>query len=122
MDATPVLCEKREAQRTCLGERGYMPMPGHIGETGQAAGCGFRDRNAALAEDNLGFIKTGAAVDGQSVCREVWAMADYEQAFTPVAQRTRRGGRQCLDLGEDGADDETAMTDGRYGNLYLFTN
>ena len=37
-----------------------------------------------------------------------------DKAFTPVVQRTRKGGRQCLDPGEDGAEDETAMTDGRY--------
>ena len=57
IDATPVLAEKREARRTYLGERGYMPMLGHIGETGQAAGCEFRAGNMAPAEDNLGFIK-----------------------------------------------------------------
>ena len=61
IDATPVLCEKRAAQRTYLGERGYMPMLGHVGETGQAAGCEFRAGNVAPAADNLGFIRTCVA-------------------------------------------------------------
>ena len=61
IDATPVLADKRAARRTSLGARGYMPMLGHIGETGQVAGCAFRDGNVAPAEDNLGFIKTCVA-------------------------------------------------------------
>lgn len=187
IDATPVLCDKREAQRTYLGERGYMPMLGHIGETGQAAGCEFRAGNVPPAEDNAGFIKTcaaglpagvsvahlradaasyqgtvfeycdaheigyvirakrskamkawiterpevaftplmrdGEAVDGQHTCRGVWAMDGYEQAFTLVVQRTRKGGQQALDLGEDGTEeDETAMTDGRFIYRVLATN
>ena len=186
IDATPVLAHKRDARRTYLGARGYMPMLGHIGETGQAAGCEFRAGNVAPAADNAGFIETcvaglpagvsvrylradaasyqaavlaycdahqieyvirakrsdemktwitarpesawtalerdGQAVDGQSVCRGVWAMEDYEKAFTLVVQRTRKGGQQCLDLGEDGAEDETAMTDGTYIYRALATN
>ena len=186
IDATPVLAHKREAHRTYLGARGYMPMLGHIGETGQAAGCEFRAGNVAPAEDNAGFIKTcvaglpagvsvrrlradaasyqgavfaycdeqeweyvirakrsdemkawigerpasawtplerdGQAVDGQATCRGVWAMEDYKKAFTLVVQRTRKGGQQALDLGEDGLEDETTMTDGRYSYRALATN
>ena len=186
IDATPVLCEKRAAEWTYLGERGYMPILGHIGETGQAAGCEFRDGNVAPAADNAGFIGTcvaglpagvsvrylradaasyqgavfaycdeqeweyvirakrsdemkawigerpesawtplardGQAVDGQATYRGVWAMEDYKKAFTLVVQRTRKGGQQCLDLGEDTTDDETTMTDGRYVYRALATN
>ena len=186
IDATPVLAAKRAAQRTYLGQRGYMPMLGHIGETGQVAGCEFRDGHVAPAADNAGFIGTcaaglpagvsikylradaasyqgavfeycdthqiayvvraqrsaemkawirerpesawrplerdGQAVDGQATYRGVWALDGYEQAFTLVVQRTRRDGQQCLDLGEDSAEDETAMTDGRYLYRALATN
>ena len=186
IDATPVLADKRAAQRTYLGEKGYMPMLGHIGETGQAAGCEFRAGNVAPAEDNAGFIETcvaglpagvsvthlradaasyqgavfqycedheiayvvrakrgdemkawirerpesawtplerdGETVDGQATYRGVWAMADYKKAFTLVVQRTRKGGQQALDLGEDGLEDETTMTDGRYIYRALATN
>ena len=61
IDATPVLADKREARRTYLGERGYMPMLGHISETGQVVGCAFRAGNVPPAEDNAGFIKTCVA-------------------------------------------------------------
>ena len=186
IDATPVLCDKREAHRTYLGEKGYMPMLGHIGETGQAAGCEFRAGNMPPAQDNLGFVETcaaglpagvsvkylradaasyqgavfeycdtheigyvvrarrskamkawiterpesaftplmrdGEAVDGQHTCRGVWAMDRYQNTFTLVVQRTRKGGQQDLDLGEDATDDETTMTDGRYIYRALATN
>ena len=186
IDATPVLADKRAAQWTYLGEKGYMPMLGHIGETGQAAGCEFRAGNVGPGEDNLAFIETcaaglpagvsvthlradaasyqgavfaycdaheigyvvrakrsdelkawigerpesaftplmrdGEAVAGQETYRGVWAMDGYEKAFTLVVQRTRKGGQQALDLGEDATDDETAMTDGRYIYRALATN
>jgi hypothetical protein len=187
IDATPVLAHKHEAQRTYLGERGYMPMLGHIEETGQAAGCEFRAGNVGPGEDNPGFIRRceaglpagvsvrylradaagyqgdvlgyceaqgiayvvrakrseemkawiaerpesawrplirdGEAVAGQDTHRGVWAMDCYKQAFTLVVQRTRKGGQQCLDLGEDGVEeDETTMTDGRYIYRALATN
>ncbi|MDE0284930.1 MAG: transposase, partial [Gammaproteobacteria bacterium] len=61
IDATPALCDKREAQRTCLGEKGYLPMLGHIGATGQVAGCEFRAGNVPPAQDNAGFIRTCVA-------------------------------------------------------------
>ena len=61
IDATPVLADKQAARRTYLGARGYMPMLGHIGATGQAAGCEFKAGNVAPAADNAGFIETCVA-------------------------------------------------------------
>ena len=188
IDATPALCAKREAQRTYLGEQGYMPMLGHIEATGQVVGCEFRAGNVAPADDNLGFIRTCAAglpagvsvshlradaasyqgaviqycddheiayvirarrskamkawilerpesawtplkrdgevVAGQETCRGVWTMDKYQTPFTLVVQRYRKGGQQCLDLGEgeETTEDETAMTDGRYIYRALATN
>ena len=94
IDATPALAAKRTAQRTYLGEKGYMPMLGHIEAT------------------------------GQETCQGVWAMDKYKTPFTLVVQRCRKGGQQALDLdeGEDGLDDETTMTDGRYIYRELATN
>ena len=68
------------------------------------------------------LTRNGAAVDGQATCRGVWTMEDYEKAFTLVVQRTRKGGQQCPDLGEDGTDAATTMTDGRYVYRALATN
>ena len=61
LDATPVLSTKREAKCTCLKARGYMPMLGPIGETGQVVGCDFRAGNVSPSSDNLGFIKACVA-------------------------------------------------------------
>ena len=49
-------------------------------------------------------------------------MEESESAFTLVVQRTRKGGQQALDLGEDATADETTMTDGRYIYRALVTN
>ena len=61
IDATPVLAAKRSAQWTYLKRQGYMPMLGHIGETGQAVGCDFRAGSVAPATDNLAFIESCVA-------------------------------------------------------------
>ncbi len=57
LDATAALCGKRHARRTCLGQRGYMPMVGHMAETGPVAASDFRRGNRPPDYDNLGFIK-----------------------------------------------------------------
>ena len=68
------------------------------------------------------LMRDGEAPDGQATHRGVWALDGYDKAFTLVVQRTRKRGQQCLDLGEDVADDETAMTDGQYIYRALATN
>ena len=82
IDATPALCDKREAQRTYLGEKGYLPMLGHIGATGQVAGCAFRAGNVPPAQDNAGFIRTCVAglPAGVSVKRLRADAASYQGA------------------------------------------
>jgi hypothetical protein len=37
--------------------KGYIPMVGHIAETGQIVGCDFRQGNAAPAKQNFEFIQ-----------------------------------------------------------------
>ena len=54
------MAEKREAQTTYKGERGYMPMVGHIAELGVVAGYEFRPGNAAPAARNLEFLRACA--------------------------------------------------------------
>ncbi len=39
------------------GEKGYMPMVGHIAETGFVIGYAFREGNAAPAAGNLAFLQ-----------------------------------------------------------------
>jgi len=61
IDATQIVAEKREAQWTYKGERGYMPMLGHLAENGLVIGEEFREGNEAPATCNLEFIQACAA-------------------------------------------------------------
>jgi hypothetical protein len=58
LDATQIVAEKREARYTYKGEKGYMPMVGHLAENGLAIGHEFRDGNVAPAAGNLEFLQT----------------------------------------------------------------
>ena len=57
IDATQIVAEKREAHYTYKGEKGYMPMVGHVAELGLVAGHEFREGNAAPAAGNLEFLR-----------------------------------------------------------------
>jgi len=58
IDATQIVAEKEAAHWTYKGEQGYMPMVGHLAETGLVVGDEFRECNAAPAARNLEFIRT----------------------------------------------------------------
>jgi hypothetical protein len=57
IDATQIVAEKREAKWTYKGERGYMPMVGHLAENGLVLGDEFREGNEAPGARNLEFIE-----------------------------------------------------------------
>ena len=57
IDATEIVAHKAEAAWTYNKNKGFMPMVGHIAETGQVAAVDFRPGNVPPAQDNLGFIK-----------------------------------------------------------------
>jgi hypothetical protein len=57
IDATQIVAEKREAHYTYKGEKGYMPMVGHIAELGLVVGHEFREGNTAPAARNLEFMQ-----------------------------------------------------------------
>jgi hypothetical protein len=57
IDATQIVAEKATAKRTYTGEVGYMPMVGHLAETGLIVGEQFREGNEAPAAGNLEFIR-----------------------------------------------------------------
>jgi hypothetical protein len=57
IDATQIVAEKRDAAWTYKGERGYMPMVGHLAEAGIVIHDDFRAGNVAPASANLDFIK-----------------------------------------------------------------
>ena len=57
IDATEIVANKADAQWTYNKNKGYMPMVGHIAETGQVVSCDFRQGNAAPAKENFEFIQ-----------------------------------------------------------------
>lgn len=57
IDASQVVAEKREAHYTYKGEKGYMPMVGHLAENGLIVHEEFREGNEAPASRNREFIK-----------------------------------------------------------------
>jgi len=57
IDATEIISNKADAQWTYKKNKGYMPMVGHIAETGQIVACDFRAGNASPARENLEFIQ-----------------------------------------------------------------
>lgn len=61
IDATQIVAEKQEARWTYKGERGYMPMVGHLAENGLCVGDEFREGNEAPQARNLEFIQYCAA-------------------------------------------------------------
>jgi hypothetical protein len=57
IDATQIVAEKEGTKMTYKGERGYMPIVGHLAENGLIVGEEFRQGNDAPAARNLEFIK-----------------------------------------------------------------
>ena len=57
IDATQIIAEKEDARITYKGERGYMPIVGHLAENGLIIGEEFREGNEAPGSRNLQFIK-----------------------------------------------------------------
>ena len=56
IDATEIVSNKADAKWTYNKNQGYMPMVGHIAETGQIVACDFREGNTSPAKENLEFI------------------------------------------------------------------
>ncbi|MBU1107762.1 MAG: IS1380 family transposase [Candidatus Riflebacteria bacterium] len=57
IDATQIIGWKADAEFTYKGEKGYMPIVGHIAETGMVIHDEFRDGNVSPGTRNLQFIK-----------------------------------------------------------------
>ena len=57
IDATEIIAAKIDAQWTYNKNQGYMPMVGHVAETGQVVAGDFSDGNTAPAKENREFIQ-----------------------------------------------------------------
>ena len=82
IDATVIESNKRNAQFTYKKHRGYTPMIGHIGETGQVVAVEFREGNESANKRNLEFIQRcqSALPDGVSVSHVRIDAAGYQAA------------------------------------------
>ena len=56
IDATEIIASKVNAKWTYKSNQGYMPMVGHIAQTGQVVSCDFREGNQFPNSENLEFI------------------------------------------------------------------
>ena len=57
IDATEIVSNKTSADWTYKQNKGFMPMVGHIAQTGQIVAVDFRQGNVPPNKDNLAFIK-----------------------------------------------------------------
>lgn len=57
IDASEVIANKKDAHWTYKNNKGYMPMVGHIAQTGQIVATDFREGNTSPAKGNLEFIQ-----------------------------------------------------------------
>ena len=57
IDATEIVAHKAGARWTYNKNKGFMPMVGHIAETGQIVAVDFRQGNVPPAKDNKPFIQ-----------------------------------------------------------------
>ena len=57
IDATEIIADKTSAQWTYNKNKGFMPMVGHIAQTGQIVAADFREGNVPPVQDNLAFIR-----------------------------------------------------------------
>ena len=82
IDATVIESNKRRAKFTYKKHRGYTPMIGHIGETGQVVAAEFREGNESANKNNLEFIQRcqSALPDGVSVSHVRIDAAGYQAA------------------------------------------
>lgn len=97
IDATQIVAEKREAHYTYKGEKGYMPMVGHIAELGLVVGHEFREGNTAPAARNLEFMQAcernlpkGAAPLGKKIAAVRADSAAYQAAIFNYCEETSK--------------------------------
>jgi len=93
IDATQIVAEKQEAQRSYKGELGYMPIVGHLAENGLVAGEEFRAGNESPGARNVEFIRYCEAQmpAGTCIAHLRQDSAAYQaQVFNDCEQKGRR--------------------------------
>jgi hypothetical protein len=92
IDATQIVAEKREARYTYKGEKGYMPLVGHLAETSLVIGYQFREGNAAPAAGNPEFLQDceGAMPKGKKITAIRADSAAYQAAIFNYCEETNK--------------------------------
>ena len=99
LDATRIVAEKQAAQCTYKGERGYLPMMGHLAEAGVILHEEFRAGNIAPASGNLDFVRAceERLPPGHQICAIRADSASYQAALFNHCEATGKtfaiGGR-----------------------------
>jgi len=78
IDETEIVAHKAEAQWAYNKNKGFMPMVGHIAETGQVVAVDFRQGNAPPAQDNLAFIRQCQRSPPEGCSPRIDAAAGYQ--------------------------------------------
>ncbi len=101
IDATQIVAEKRAAKYTCKGERGYMPLVGHLAENGLVVAEEFREGNDSPGARNLEFIRHCAAQmpHGKRIAHLRSGSAAYQAAIFNDCEAERRSFAIGADLG-----------------------
>jgi len=98
-DASQIIAEKAKARTTYKGERGYMPMIGHLAEAGVIIHEEFREGNVAPCSDILQFIQDCEAClpEGHRIAHLRLDSAGYQAKIFNYCEKTRKtfaiGGR-----------------------------
>jgi len=89
IDATQIVAEKQSARITYKGEQGYMPIVGHVAETGMVIHDEFRDGNISPSTRNLTFMKSCIAKmpKGKKIARFRADSASYQSEIFNYCER-----------------------------------
>ena len=103
-DATEIVSHKSSATWTYNKNKGFMPMVGHIAQTGQIVAVDFRQGNIPPNKDNLAFIKqcqqslpAGVTLVGYALIQPVIKPALFSIAMskTLIMRFERKAVRRC---------------------------
>ncbi len=119
IDATAIEADRKEAKWTYKKHKGYMPMVGHVAETGQVAAIDFRDGNAPPSKDNLGFIRQceAALPAGVSVRRVRIDAAGYSADVVNYLMQSGQGFAIRAKMDASVKESMSAIRDGQWEAL-----
>ncbi len=115
--ATAVHCEKRSSEFTYKKERGYMPIVGHVAETGMAVAAEFRGGSVSPNARNYESVRQCERALPRGVApastRLLHSMNGTPEASAAAVQWLRKSGQQELELDCPQAGD-TLLSQGGY--------